>query len=130
MVTLEGLVQNGAMSVVGIVDSLTYSGTLSFKRFDYPSSLSASVAQRMSMIAARVMAHIGFDDGLFNMELFYDERADAVRIVEINPRMCAQFADLMESVNGTNTYEVLVAVAAGETVPPLHRPARFAAASS
>jgi biotin carboxylase len=129
-VTLEGFVQNGAMSVVGIVDSLTYRGTLSFKRFDYPSSLSASVAQRMMTIAARVMAHIGFNDGLFNMELFYDERADAVRIVEINPRMCAQFADLMESVNGTNTYEVLVAVAAGATAPPLHRPARFTVASS
>jgi biotin carboxylase len=129
-VTLEGLVQGGAMHIVGIVDSVMYQGTLSFKRFDYPSSVSASVARRMTVIAERVMTYIGFDNGLFNIELFYDERTDDVHIVEINPRMCAQFADLMESVNGTNTYELLVAVAAGRRAPVLRRRARFSVATS
>jgi hypothetical protein len=129
-VTLEGFVQDGAISVVGIVDSVMYEGTLSFKRFDYPSSLDMDVAHRMTRIAERVMTHIGFDDGLFNIELFYNDRTDDVHIVEINPRMCAQFASLMEAVNGTNTYELLVAVAAGRRVPPVHRRACFSVASS
>jgi hypothetical protein len=41
--------------------------------------------------------------------LGYYERTDGVHIVEISPQMCAQFADLVESVNGTNTYEILFA---------------------
>jgi biotin carboxylase len=129
-VTLEGFVQGGTMRVVGIVDSVMYGDTLSFKRFNYPSSVSAGVARRMTLIAERVMAHIGFDDGLFNMELFYDKRTDALHIVEVNPRMCAQFADLMESVNGVNTYEILVAVATGRRAPALRRQARFSVATS
>lgn len=129
-VTLEGFVQRGAMRVVGIVDSLMYRNTLSFKRFNYPSSVSDDLARRMTAIAECVMAHIGFDDGLFNMELFYDERTDALHIVEVNPRMCAQFADLMNSVNGVNTYEILVAVAAGRRAPALRRQARFDVATS
>ncbi len=129
-VTLEGFVQRGVMRVVGIVDSLMYRDTLSFKRFNYPSALNPRVARRMAVIAERVIAHIGFDDGLFNIELFYDERTDGVHIVEINPRMCAQFADLMQSVNGTNTYEVLLAVAAGTEPPALRRHARFRVATS
>jgi biotin carboxylase len=128
-VTLEGYCQGGTMGVVGIVDSVMYRDTLSFKRFNYPSSVSPRLARRMTVIAERVMAHIGFDNGLFNMELFYDERTDTVQIIEINPRMCAQFADLMESVNGLNTYEILAAVAAGRR-PPRRRNGRFSVATS
>ena len=129
-VTLEGFVQGGAMQVVGIVDSVMYANTLSFKRFNYPSSVSDGVARRMTAIAERVMAHIGFDDGLFNMELFYDARTDALHIVEVNPRMCAQFADIMQSVNGVNTYEILVAIAAGRRAPASRRQASFCFATS
>jgi hypothetical protein len=35
--------------------------------------------------------------------------------------MCGQFADLMQAVNGTNTYEILVALAAGDQPPPVRR---------
>jgi biotin carboxylase len=129
-VTLEGFVQGGRVTVVGIVDSVLYANTPSFKRFDYPSTLHAGVVERMTRIAERVVDHIGFGDGVFNIELFYDEQTDGVHIVEMNPRMCAQFADLMESVNGTNTYEILFSVAVGDRPPAVRPGGRYAVATS
>jgi len=129
-VTLEGFVAAGVTHVVGIVDSVMHEGTLSFERFDYPSSLADAVARRMSDIAARAMTHIGFDQGLFNIEFMYDQVTDAVYIIEINPRMCGQFSDLYEAVNGTNTYAVLFALALGDSVPDVHVDGAFGAASS
>jgi biotin carboxylase len=113
-VTVEGFVFQGAVELIGIVDSIMYPGTISFQRFEYPSSLGQEVQGRMVELAARVMRAIGFDHGLFNIEMFYNAETDRVHIIEINPRMCGQFADLMELVNGTNTYEVLLALAVGE----------------
>ena len=113
-VTVEGFVYEGAVEIIGIVDSVMYPGTMSFARFECPSGLPAAVQARMKQVAARVMRHAGFNNGLFNIEMFYDARRDQIRIIEINPRMVGQFADLMEKVHGTNTYEILMALAAGE----------------
>lgn len=129
-VTVEGYVFCGEVTILGVVDSVMFPGTISFQRFEYPSSLPASVQARMGRIAARVMRHIGFDNGLFNIEMFYDAARDAIRIIEINPRMCGQFADLMESVNGTNTYEILLSIACGERPQPRRGQGRFAIAAS
>ncbi|MGE5097187.1 MAG: ATP-grasp domain-containing protein [Betaproteobacteria bacterium] len=127
--TVEGCVFRGETRIIGVVDSIMYPGTISFARFEYPSALPEEVQQRMGDIAARFARHIGFDDGLFNAEMMYDAAADAVHIIEVNPRMCPQFADLMEKVNGVNTYEAALSIAAGRR-PVLKRPAPFGAAAS
>ncbi|HET9580117.1 MAG TPA: ATP-grasp domain-containing protein [Usitatibacter sp.] len=128
-VTVEGCVFRGETRIIGVVDSIMYPGTISFARFEYPSALPREVQQRMGDIAARFVRHIGFDDGLFNVEMMYDADLDAIHIIEVNPRMCPQFADLMEKVNGVNTYEVALSIAAGRR-PVLKRPAPFGAAAS
>ena len=99
--------------MIGIVDSIMYPGTISFKRFEYPSSLSPTVKKRMEDIAGKLAAGIGFSDGIFNMEFFYDPQDDSIKIIEVNPRMASQFADMMESVNGTNTYEIQIGLSLG-----------------
>lgn len=129
-VTVEGCVWRGEVQIVGIVDSIMYPGTISFERFEYPSSLAPGVQSRMEAIAARFMRSIGFDHGLFNIEMMYDAAADAIRIIEVNPRMCPQFADLMEKVNGVNTYEIALAIAAGQRPQVRREGARFRAAAS
>lgn len=129
-ITLEGFIHAGVMTVVGIVDSVMYENTPSFARFDYPSTISPRVTERMTDVAERVMASAGFSDGLFNIEFTYDESTDALKIVEINPRMCSQFADLMESVNGTNTYEILFALASGHRPPAVRRAGEHGSATS
>jgi hypothetical protein len=116
-VTVEGFVCDGKVTIVGVVDSVMFPGTISFQRFDYPSTLPAAVQARMGDICRLAISHIGLNRALFNVELFYNPDVppeDQLNIIEINPRMCGQFADLYESVDGTNTYEVLLALAAGD----------------
>jgi biotin carboxylase len=113
-VTLEGFVHRGRFQLLAITDSVMYPGTISFQRFEYPSGLAPEVQGRMADIAARFVAAVGFDEGVLNMEMFYDSRRDAVFIIEVNPRMCSQFADLMEKVHGTSTYEIQLALALGQ----------------
>ena len=60
------------------------------------------------------MEGVGFDNGLFNIEMMYDECDGSVRIIEVNPRMSSQFADLFEKVDGVNSYEILLNIALGQ----------------
>jgi hypothetical protein len=68
----------------------------------------------MADIAQRVMLHLGLTNTLFNIEMIHDPASDAIHIIEINPRLCGQFADLYERVDGTNGYDVALALATGE----------------
>ncbi len=103
-VTVEGYAFQGEVTILGVVDSIMFPGTRTFARFDYPSALPESVQARMAEIATRLMAGIGFDNGMFNIEMMYDAATDRIGIIEINPRMASQFADLYEKVDGTNSY--------------------------
>ena len=129
-VTVEGFVFQGDAQVFAVVDSIMYPGTISFERFEYPSSLPESVQLRMACIAKKVLRRIGYDNGMFNIEMFYDAKKDLIQIVEINPRMVGQFADLVEKVNGTNTYEIMLALAAGERPGVKKRKGKFKVAAS
>ncbi|GAG29511.1 unnamed protein product, partial [marine sediment metagenome] len=113
-VTLEGYVYNKKIEILGITDSIMYSETISFKRFEYPSSMTAKIQERMAEIAKVFISSIGFDNGVFNIEFFYDPEEDTVKIIEANPRMASQFADLMEKVEGINTYKIQIDLSLGK----------------
>jgi biotin carboxylase len=129
-VTVEGFVHGGKASVMGVVDSVMFPGTLAFSRFDYPSALPDRVQQRMAEIGATLMQGLGFDNGLFNIEMMYDPESDLISIIEINPRMASQFADLYEKVDGTNSYSILLDIALGRTPRFTRRRGRYAFAAS
>jgi hypothetical protein len=112
-VTVEGYAYGGVVRIMGVVDSIMFPGTIAFSRFEYPSALPEGVQARMADLATTLMGGLGFDNGLFNIEMMYDADADRISIIEINPRMASQFADLYEKVDGTNSYEVLLAVGQG-----------------
>jgi len=84
----------------------------------------------MGEIAATTMQGLGFDDGIFNIEMMYDAEADRISIIEINPRMASQFADLYEKVDGTNSFSVLLDIAQGRTPRFTRRQGRFEFAAS
>ena len=63
---------------------------------------------------------MGFNHGCFNVEMLYDSSRDRISVIEVNPRMAQQFADLYEWVDGTNTHELQLALALGQT--PEFRP--------
>ncbi len=115
-VTVDGFVQNRISTVMGITDSIMYPGTMSFRRFEYPSSLPKSVQNRMIDIANRLMSGCDFDHSCYNIEMFYDDHDDSISIIEINPRMSYQFSDLFAQVDGVSSFSVQLALATGRPV--------------
>lgn len=120
LVTLEGFVTGGAVELLGIVDSSVDPATGSFVRFDYPSRLPAAVQRHMEDLARRIVTRLGLRDTLFNIELIHDPATGAVGVIEVNPRMCGQFADLYAKVDGTHGYEIALDLATGRR-PVLRR---------
>jgi hypothetical protein len=129
-VTVEGYVDQGSVEVMGIVDSVMYAGTRSFQRFEYPSRLPDAVQERMRAIAERIVQATGFRHGCFNVEMLYDAQRDVVSLIEMNPRMCTQFSDLYEKVDGTSGYAVQLALATGRSPAFRRREGRYAVAAS
>jgi biotin carboxylase len=129
LVTLEGYAKDGEIHHLGITDSIMFPQTYAFKRFEYPSHLSPSVQKRMQAIASKVMQATGFNFGLFNMELYYREEFDDIKIVEINPRLARQFCDMHEKVDGRNTFDLLLALHLDQPIPEKTAPQYGCAAS-
>jgi biotin carboxylase len=129
-VTVEGYAYGGKVSIMGVVDSIMFPGTLAFARFDYPSALPKGVQARMAEIATTVIEGLAFDNGLFNIEMMYDLETGQISIIEINPRMASQFADLYEKVDGTNSYRVLLDIAQGRKPQFKRKCGRYAFAAS
>ena len=88
------------------------------------------VQERMGDIARRLMSGLGFDNFMFNIEMMYDSRQDRIAIIEINPRMASQFADLYEKVDGTNAYDVLLDLGTGVRPTPKRRQGKYRFAAS
>jgi hypothetical protein len=129
-VTVEGFVRAGRATILGTVDSTFHPGTHSFSRFDYPSHLPAAVLARLERVAARVARASGLDNTLFNVEMTFELATGRIGVIELNPRMCGQFADLYEKVDGTNSYEIAFALATGQAPRVRRREGAFAAAAS
>jgi hypothetical protein len=129
-VTVEGFLLGRKATLLGVVDSNFHPGTHSFSRFTYPSDLPDDVLQRLEEVAIRVAEGSGLDRTLFNVELSYELASGRIGVIELNPRMCGQFADLYEKVDGTNGYEVAFDLALGRTPALRRREGAFAAAAS
>jgi biotin carboxylase len=128
--TVEGFCCDGESEVLGIVDSGVDPATRSFVRFDYPSALPGPVQARMAEVARRVVGELGLERTLWNVEMLWDAAADRISIIEVNPRICGQFADLYQKVDGASGYEVALSLALGERPRPRRGEGRFAAAAS
>ncbi|MCB9897653.1 MAG: ATP-grasp domain-containing protein [Planctomycetes bacterium] len=128
-VTAEGFATGDEIVVLGVVDS-TLHPSGSFLRFDAPSCLPAPLLRRVEDVTARVVRAHGLSDTMFNVELMVDVASSAVHVIELNPRMCGQFADLHEKLGGTNGYECALSLAVGERPPRLGGAGRWACAVS
>lgn len=129
-VTLEGYVFDHAVIILGITDSIMFPGTICFQRFEYPSQLPNNVQQRMAACAQQFLNGIGYNNGFFNIEFMYNATTDQIHIIEINPRIVSQFADLYEKVDGVNSYALLADLAIGKKPQKLHRVGPHAVAAS
>jgi biotin carboxylase len=129
LATVEGFVCEGEVGFLGVVDSVLHPVTRSFARFDYPSGLPEPVQERMRQIGARVVRALGLERAMFNIEMAWNPATDRIAIIEVNPRLAGQFADLYRKVDGTSGYEVALALCTGER-PRLRRRAGPCGAAS
>ncbi|MDX1648619.1 MAG: ATP-grasp domain-containing protein [Myxococcota bacterium] len=112
----EGHVHRGRFAAHGLIDMVRDDRGESFERYEYPAQVEEAVARRVFEASEKVLGRIGFDDGCFNIEFFFDEDRDRLWMVEINPRISQSHSKLFEKVDGASNHEVAVHVALGE--PP------------
>lgn len=129
-VTVEGWIVGGRVHVLGLADSILHPGTHAFARFEVPSALPVHVQARLTEVARRAVAASGLDQTLWNVELIWDPRTESAWILELNPRLCGQFADLWQKTAGVNTYLLAMALARGETPRAPRTPGAFPVAAS
>jgi hypothetical protein len=117
---LDGWVHEGRVHALGVVDAIMYPGTQAFMRWDHPSRAGAALQQRALDVARRFLGAIGYRHGFFNLEFFHDAATDRLSVIECNPRLASQFADLYQRVQGLDAHAMAVALALGrdpQTVP-------------
>lgn len=132
-VNVDGYAYRGDVRVLGVIDECMYEGEVAgvrhFAGFTLPSRLPAAVQQGAAHVAAAAVRAVGFDHGLFNVELFV--RGDgSVHVIEINPRAAGQFATLYRAVAGVDVQRLAIHLAAGlppDTVPAVAATAGAAA---
>ena len=129
-INVDGWMHRGNAGFLGIVDSIMYPGTTAFQRFEYPSRLPREAQARAYTVAERAMRALGFDHGLFNVELFWKPDDGTFKIIEVNPRLAAQFGDLYEKVDGTSPYQLLADLSVGREPCWTRGAGRYGAAAS
>jgi hypothetical protein len=116
--TVEGHVFAGEIAIHGVIDSVRARNRSSFRRYVYPSGWPDPVKRRARGIATDLVRRLGLDDCGFNIELFWDEAADRLQLLEINPRISQSHCDLFEKVDGTSSHAILVDIALGRRPRP------------
>jgi biotin carboxylase len=127
-VNVDGYMHDGRLELLGMADELMYPGTMAFLRFACPAAADAVLQARIRDAAERVLRGFGLTHGFFNLEFFV--AADgSLKLIEVNPRLAAQLAQLHEWISGVDTYELGFAMALGRPLPPAASP-RFGVAAS
>lgn len=112
--TVEGYCVDDVPVVYGVVESVLYPGRPNFQRYEYPANLPQQVQDRMVDDSEQVMARMGIGSGTFNIEYFWDPKADRVRLLEVNPRHSQAHAELFELVDGAPHHQVAIQIALGQ----------------
>ncbi len=127
-VNVDGFVVNDRVEILGIVDAVMYPDTDAFLRWEYPSRLPLEWQANIRRTAEKTIAALGLDHGLFNVEIRVCTHSGDCRVIEVNPRLAAQFSDLYQAVDGINLHELAIRLALGENVTATKKrmPDRFA----
>jgi biotin carboxylase len=127
---IDGYCIYGEVHFLGVIDEIMYPETQAFMRFEYPSQLSDAIQNRAKEITKKVLEGLNYQHGFFNIEFVYDQKVDQLKIIEINPRMASQLANLYERVDGCQPYGMLFSLAVGEVPKLVHGEGRFRSAAS
>ena len=118
---LDGWCYRGQAHALGVVDAIMYPGTQAFMRWQHPSQLAARVQRQALVVAQKFLSAIGYSHGFFNMEFFHDPATGRLSVIEFNPRLASQFADLYQRVQGRDAHAMSLALALGQDPAALPR---------
>lgn len=110
----EGSVINGEFAVHGVIDMVRGPNRKSFQRYEYPSQVPQKIQQRGIDVAEKVLKQIGFDNGCFNIEFFWNKETDELFIIEVNPRISQSHCYQFEKVDGMSNHEIAIHAALGD----------------
>ena len=132
-VNVDGYAYRGEVHVLGVVDECMYPGEVQgarhFAGFTFPSRLPAAVQDRARAVAVAAVRALGYDHGLFNVELFV--LADgSVKVIEVNPRAAGQFATMYRAVAGVDLPALAIDLALGRDPRLARLPATAGVAAS
>jgi hypothetical protein len=127
---LDGYMFQGKLHTIGCVDSIMYPGTQAFMRFDFPGKLATTPIAQCIRAMELFFDEINFTHGLFNVEFFWDDATQSLKVIEINPRMASQFSDLYRRVEGIDLHEYAFALAHNVDPSTLKRSEPTAGAAS
>ena len=113
-VTLEGYVHRGRVTTIGVTDSVTYEGTISFERFEYPTRLGRGPPRRARRARRSPGARRTGSTTRASTSSSSSRRRGPPEIIELNGRLASQFAPLVQRVHGRSTYDALFQVACGD----------------
>ena len=108
--TVEGFIAGGAVEIYGLVASIDYPGSDSFLRYQYPSTMSEGVFERVVKVATDVIQASGLDNSTFNIEFFWDAEESRLRLLEVNARHSQEHARLFEMVDGVANHAAMVSL--------------------
>lgn len=83
----DGMVANGVVHRIGIVEERMVPGTRAFGAFVAPARLPERIVARCDELAQIFLGALGFTHGCFNIEFFWDPDSNRVTVIEANPRM-------------------------------------------
>lgn len=129
-VNVDGFVDRGRVTFLGMVDEVMYPGTHAFMRFEYPSRLGPDTQAKIRAVTERFLKALNYDHGFFNVEVVWQPETGAVSIIEINPRMASQLGNLYQRVDGADVYDILFSLATGESPVVPQRAGDFSTAAS
>lgn len=109
--TLEGFSWGDQVEVIGVVDSILYDRSSSFLRYQYPSNLPEHALDEMTEATRRVIGAVGLRDSTFNIEYFWDEATQRLRLLEINSRHSQSHAKLFHWVDGMSNHLAMIDLA-------------------
>lgn len=114
----EGHVFEGAVRIHGTLDMVRQNET--FLGYEHPSELPREVLDRAQLGSMAFIDHVGFDNGVFNAEYFWNPDTDRLTMVEVNPRMSQSHSYLWDMVDGCSDHEIAIDIALGR--PPRVHP--------
>lgn len=107
----EGYVQNGEVHFHGSLEMVREREL--FTRLLWPALVPDSVLERMADASTRFLKHIGYDDGCFNAEYFWNRETDELKIIEVNPRISQSHVPLAMLRDGMSNHQVAIDVSLG-----------------